>query len=319
MTSSVLDLTGPFMLLNALRPLRPRHTHTLLIAFTPTQQRQYREVLELHSSRMSLRLTLCGEGVEPMVTCSHSGPIMDFGHLLENDTTTQVIKLYNGSVLPVKFSVLLATPPDSPQPPVSQSEDTQSTDLSSHTTERPTGVFAVCPDEAVIPPGKSADVNVTFQPQHTHTYTQGLTIQLSNKQTVCAADLRGVAQKNNLHLSGVDQGPTHTDDKSVLVILRSDGGAVSRSLELACIRTSQPVAKKNVEFVWEGSAALKGSGFSVDPPKGSVEAGGRKSLNITYTPPKGHTQDMVEVVTPLTLKGHETEIYNVTLQAFPPR
>jgi len=35
LTSSLLDTSGPFLMLNALRVLPPDGTHTILISFTP--------------------------------------------------------------------------------------------------------------------------------------------------------------------------------------------------------------------------------------------------------------------------------------------
>ncbi|XP_041954743.1 cilia- and flagella-associated protein 74 isoform X2 [Alosa sapidissima] len=337
LTSSVLDLSGPFLLLNALRSLRPGDTYTLLLAFTPTEEKKYREVLEVRCSRMNLELTLCGEGVKPLVTCTLKGPVMDFGYVLENDSASQIIKLHNGSVLSVKFTASLASPPPThtQQLSVDQSDDIeQAQNASSTTNGQSCGgrcAFLVSPAEGAIPPGKSMDVTVTFQPDHESlTHSDTVTIQLSNKQTVCAVDLKGASRHNIMYLCGGDPlkdnltDPTQDVEKApnpVLLILRSDGGVTaSRSLEVGCIRTSQPGAKKSVEFVWENAALLKQKGFSVEPPKGNVDAGARRTLTVTWAPPKGTTLDeVVEVTTSLTLKGNETEVYSVTLQALPPQ
>ncbi|XP_031421435.2 cilia- and flagella-associated protein 74 [Clupea harengus] len=332
LTSSVLDLSGPFLLVNALRALRPGDTHTLLLAFTPTQEKKYREILEVRCSRMSLELSLSGEGVKPLVTCSHAGPAMGLGYVLENDSASQVIKLHNGSVLTVKFTAFLASPPPTQQQqPLAQSDDTEQTQDPS-----PTGdvqscggrcAFLVSPAEGAIPPGKSADVTVTFQPDHESlAYSDRVTIQLSNKQTVCALDLQGAARRNIMYLLGGEPLEENLADptgvlkvpNSVLLTLRSEGGGayVSRSLEVGCIRTTLPVTKKNVEFAWENVPALKQKGFNVEPLKGTVEPGGRRCLSVSWAPPKGTPLDeVVEVTAPLTLKGNETEVYSVTLRA----
>ena len=36
LTASVTDTSGPFLMLNPLRPLLPDETHTVLVSFTPT-------------------------------------------------------------------------------------------------------------------------------------------------------------------------------------------------------------------------------------------------------------------------------------------
>lgn len=40
LSSSVLDVYGPFSLLNALRSIRPGEKHTLILAFSPTLEKK---------------------------------------------------------------------------------------------------------------------------------------------------------------------------------------------------------------------------------------------------------------------------------------
>lgn len=42
---------------------------------------------------MTLEVILRGEGVLPAVTCSHSAGILDFGHVLEKQSASQVLKV----------------------------------------------------------------------------------------------------------------------------------------------------------------------------------------------------------------------------------
>lgn len=51
---------------------------------------QYREILEVSCSKMTLEFALCGEGIESLVNCNHEGRIMDFGYVLEKQITNQV-------------------------------------------------------------------------------------------------------------------------------------------------------------------------------------------------------------------------------------
>lgn len=50
-------------------------------------------MLEVRSQKMTLRMTLCGQGVVPAVTTSLSGDLLDFGYVLEKDSTSQVLKV----------------------------------------------------------------------------------------------------------------------------------------------------------------------------------------------------------------------------------
>ena len=49
LSTSILDPGGPFMLLNALNPLEPGETLTLLICFTPNQGRVFQETLKVRT------------------------------------------------------------------------------------------------------------------------------------------------------------------------------------------------------------------------------------------------------------------------------
>lgn len=38
-------------------------------------------------------MTLSGEGAVPAVTCSHPGGLLDFGYVLEKESSSQVLKV----------------------------------------------------------------------------------------------------------------------------------------------------------------------------------------------------------------------------------
>lgn len=47
----------------------------------------------MYTQTITLEVTLQGEGVVPAVTCSHPGGILDFGYVLEKESTSQVLKV----------------------------------------------------------------------------------------------------------------------------------------------------------------------------------------------------------------------------------
>ncbi|XP_053480675.1 cilia- and flagella-associated protein 74 isoform X3 [Ictalurus furcatus] len=347
--SSLLDLNGPFTVLNAMRGVRPGETHTLLLAFKPALGKKYREILEVSCSKMTLEFTLCGEGIKPLVTCAHEGQILDFGYVLEKQSTSQVLTLQNSSTLLVQFKVLL----DSLS--LSKHSDTRllpafltkySTPSITLGTQNYSGqsVFSVSPTEGTIAPGKTQDITVMFQPDHEGLlYLDALHVQLMNHQTVCDLELWGAAKCYNMFVCGGDPldlcseslihpniysaGKTANTEKEklptpLLLTLRSvyrEGqvSAAVRELEVGCIHSSQPHNKKNGEFLWENVTGLQQHGFSVDPTKGSVDAGHRRTITVAWTPPAGHTPNkVVQMCVPLILRGDETEVYSVTLLAY---
>ncbi|XP_054465778.1 cilia- and flagella-associated protein 74 [Anoplopoma fimbria] len=350
--SSVLDLHGPFSLLNALRCIRPGEKHTLVLAFSPSLEKKCREILELCSQKMSLEMTLCGEGVVPAVTSSHPGGILDFGYVLEKESTTHVMKLQNSSAVAVGFRVLLASLSPSR---LQGGADSVAFLLGTHTDSQvqPTvgtqnysglSVFSAVPVEGSIAPGQSLDITVTFQPDHPSVnYSDRLTIELMNKSEVCVVDLKGAASSNNMYLIGGDlltvpvesllpplitsqphltaeSEPMEKPTNPVLVTLRASysAGVITpavRELQVGCIRSTQPI-KKSGEFRWDNVAPLQPLGFSVEPSEGPVETGHKRTITVTWTPRTGYKPyEVVQTCLPLTLKGDETNVYRVTLMA----
>ncbi|XP_036960629.1 cilia- and flagella-associated protein 74 isoform X2 [Acanthopagrus latus] len=349
--SSVLDVHGVFSLLNALRCIRPGDKHTLVLAFSPCLEEKYCETLEVRSQKMTLRMTLRGAGVVPAVTCSHPGGVLDFGYVLEKESITQVFKLQNSSAVAVGFRVQLASlSPTRPQ----GGADRVAFLLGSNTGSRvqPTvgtqnysglSVFSVVPVEGSIAPEQSQDITVTFQPDHPSVnYSDRLTIELSNKSKVCMMDLKGAASSHNMYLYGGDlltvpvesllppqiasqpqlaeSEVTERPTIPVLVTLRAkcNAGSITpavRELQVGCIRSTQ-LSKKSGEFFWDNVASLQQQGFSVEPGKGTVEAGHKRTITVKWTPYSGYKPyDVVQTCVPVTLKGDETNVYRVTLIA----
>ncbi|KAJ8371108.1 hypothetical protein SKAU_G00111360 [Synaphobranchus kaupii] len=345
--SSLLDLSGPFMILSPLRPIEPQATQTISLSFSPALAKKYRETLDIKSAKMSLRLTLWGVGVYPAVSCSHEGKVMDFGYLLAKESASQVFKLQNTSTLQVRFrvhldSLSLTRHQEQEQLPVYLAYDTQLQPTVGTQNYSGVSVFSVVPVEGAIPPGKTQDVNVTFQPDHESlNYSDRLSVELMNKQTVCAFDLKGAARIHTMFLCGGDPLdvpveslatlPPSSDPElaeaervplPVLLTLRGfcgESGVLPavRELVVGCIRCSLPAAKKqNVEFSWDGLLSLQRWGLSVEPARGTVEPGTKRSITVTWAPPSGFSpKEVVRTSAQLTLKGDDTEVYSVTLLA----
>ncbi|XP_037540264.1 cilia- and flagella-associated protein 74, partial [Nematolebias whitei] len=344
--SSVLDVRGPFSLLNALRRIHPGGKHTLVLAFSPALEMKCLETLELRSLNMVLEISLCGEGVLPAVTSSHTGGLLDFGFVLEKETTSQSVQLQNNSVVALGFSVRLAS--------LSFSRHQDGIDRVAllldgyrNTQIRPVvgtqnysglSVFSVKPVEGSIAPGQTQDITITFQPDHPSVnFSDKLTIELINKSKVCEVNLKGAASSHNMYLHGGDLltvpiesllPQLHLTESQmaerpnipVLVTLQAsyNAGVIKpavRELHVGCIRSSN-TKKKSGEFYWDSVAPLQQQGFSVEPLKGSVEAGHRRTLTITWAPQSGYKpSEVVQMCVSLTVKGDETRTYRVTLMA----
>lgn len=67
----------------------------------------------------------------------------------------------------------------------------------------------------------------------------------------------------------------------------------------------------------DGVPQLQQLGFTVDPQKGTLEPGTKKTITVSWTPSAGHDLNaVVEAVAILTLKGSATEQVRMLLRAF---
>ncbi|KAK6477540.1 cilia- and flagella-associated protein 74 [Huso huso] len=346
LSSTLLDPNGPFTLMNALRPLQPGATHTLLVSFSPVEGKKFYETLEIRTSNVALCLNLSGIGIYPSVTCSVEGGFIDFGYVLANESATSVFKLQNTSSILVNYSVKqdsvsvkkhkdqqglpsFLTPSKEPQSRVG--------------TQNNSGlsVFCVSPLEGAINPGMSQDITVTFQPDHESLYySDRLTVEIVNKEVAHVIQLKGSSRTHTMFVDGGDpldapvesladlpakEDPEGTElvelMKPILLTLKAACSENTlapavRVLKVGCIQSTQPLAKKNVEFSFDNLNTLQQKGFNLDPGKGAVDPGQKKSITVTWAPPSGHdVTQPVSISTQLTLKGDVTEIYKLTLFA----
>ncbi|MGH0160907.1 UNVERIFIED_CONTAM: hypothetical protein FKN15_040199 [Acipenser sinensis] len=227
LSSTLLEPNGPFTLMNALRPLQPGATHTLLVSFSPVQGKKFYETLEIRTSNVALCLNLSGIGIYPSVTCSVEGGIIDFGYVLANESATSVFKLQNTSSILVNYSVKqdsvsVKKHKDQQGLPSFLTPSKEPQSLVGTQNNSGLSVFCVSPLEGAINPGMSQDITVTFLPDHESLYySDRLTVEIVNK---------AACSENTL-------------------------APAVRELKVGCIRSTQPLAKKEVAHVIQ----LKGS------------------------------------------------------------
>ncbi|XP_061423846.1 cilia- and flagella-associated protein 74 isoform X2 [Lethenteron reissneri] len=346
-TCSLLDPLGPFTLLNALRPISPGCTHTLVLAFAALQQRQFHERLEVQAGGAVLTLTLVGRAQLPLVTCSLEEPCLSLGPVLSCSTASAGFKLHNDSSVPVSFLLTL----DSESPglhsslPILAPSGGSSSSSSSVGTQNHSGlsVFSVQPVQGIIPVGGDTELLVTFSPDHASArYSDRLRLLLFGKE-FRVIELKGCAVKHMLYLEGGDPLdvaveslaplPVWGDDESsdvaatvkpFLLTMRStqtdDGfSPVTRELFVGCVCPAQSSSRKGGEFIFDNIAEARAKGFTVEPVRGSVEAGHKKSVCVTWSPVDG--QDPwapASASVSLSLRsGDATEAVAVLLRATP--
>nr|XP_032824052.1 cilia- and flagella-associated protein 74 isoform X3 [Petromyzon marinus] len=343
-TCSLLDPLGPFTLLNALRPISPGCTHTLVLAFAALQQQQFHERLEVQAGGAVLTLTLVGRAQLPLVTCSVEEPCLSLGPVLSCSTASAGFKLHNDSSVPVSFLLTL----DSESPGLHSSlpilPPSGGSSSSSVGTQNHSGlsVFSVQPVQGIIPVGGDTELLVTFSPDHASArYSDRLRLLLFGKE-FRVIELKGCAVKRMLYLEGGDPLDVAVESLAPLPVWEDDGSSdvvaavkpflltmrstqtddgfspVTRELFVGCVRPVQPSSRKGGEFIFD-IAEARAKGFTVEPVRGTVEAGHKKSVRVTWSPVDG--QDPwapASASVSLSLRsGDATEAVSVLLRATP--
>ncbi|CAG2192853.1 unnamed protein product [Mytilus edulis] len=319
LTSSLLDTSGPFLMLNALRVLPPDGTHTILISFTPEAGRVFHEVLQINSGTSVLHVTVMGEGVNPIINLDMptENGVFDIGAVLAGEYLERTFKVFlyrHGRC-------------------GTQNNNGQN-------------IFDLVPSEGRIAPGATQEVTVTFAPDHpSDHYSDFVKIELFGKKESHSFQIKGMAKKNVMFVHGVDETtvnveslsenpPSTLEEEELKGILPSVLFSVksiakesefvpgSREIYVGCVRTmavsqKKEVKGKNGEFQFENVQAITSKGFNIDPQRGMVEAGNLKPVTVTWSPPPGHDpNEPVEASIILTLKGDITEQVKVMLRAY---
>ncbi|XP_052759795.1 cilia- and flagella-associated protein 74-like isoform X2 [Mya arenaria] len=354
LSSTSLDTTGPFDVVNAFRMLPPDATHTMLLSFTPTAGRVFQEVLHIQCESGDLHLTLVGKGVSPLVSLSPAiadNGVMDVGAVLAGEYLEKTFKMQNTSSLSIQYSIkleslsLLRHAHAQELPPfVAGKRGT----LVGTQNNNGQNVFDLVPAEGHIAPGGSVEITLTFAPDHTSDlYSDGVKIELFGKEECQSFQIKGTAKTKIMFIDGGDplhpeleslavqsQPPLDEDDlrlqmQPVLVTLQSTAledsyEPATREIYIGCVRTMAVSQKKdppkpgykNGEFTFENVQALTQKGFNIDPQKGMVEAGVLKPVTITWTPPPGfNPNEVCEAVVVATLKGDVAEQLRILLRA----
>ncbi|XP_022101858.1 cilia- and flagella-associated protein 74-like [Acanthaster planci] len=345
--SSILDTSGPFSLLNALRSLPVDGTHTLLIAFAPLKAKVYQEVLDICCAAATLSICLKGQGISPVVNISLKEPKLDLGYVLAGEETSETFKLENVSPLAVDYVIKLASlsfrkHADQQGLPLFIRRDAAAdAGVVGKANLSGSSVFDCVPCEGTLQPGSKTEISVFFRPDHpSECFSDVAQVVLYGKQEAHTIHLTGAAKSKIMYLLGGDQMQPPVESLAVVPVtdeeedpkalppaiptllsfraLSKEDETVpaSRQLQVGCIRTMAISQKKNGEFFFDNLNMVTPKGFAVDTQRGMVEAGMTRAVNITWTPPKGHDPNMViEASIIFNLKGDVLERYNLILRA----
>ncbi|KAI8795411.1 cilia- and flagella-associated protein 74 [Biomphalaria glabrata] len=347
---SLVNPAGPFQMLNALRPLAPGATHTILMTFAPEKSQIFQEKLFIKSLNSTLHLTLKGYGVSPLVNLSFTESVFDMGAVLSGEYVEKVFTIENTSILCINYIIKQESlSPDRYNAQNLEFLNYQEGAIKNKHcvgTQNYNGknVFDIVPMRGSIPGGASQEITVTFAPDHeSDLYSDGVRVELFDEEGSHFFRLVGQGKTKMMYIEGYDQllpsqeslalSPYYLEDEEqdgklnvpasppALITIKSlmlndtiQPG--SRTLYVGCVRTMAVSQKKNGEFSIEGLQNLIQKGFTVEPQKGMIEAGVKKPVNFTWTPPANHDPNvLVEETATITLKCDGSEQITLMIQA----
>ncbi|KAK6965102.1 cilia- and flagella-associated protein 74 [Biomphalaria glabrata] len=347
---SLVNPAGPFQMLNALRPLAPGATHTILMTFAPEKSQIFQEKLFIKSLNSTLHLTLKGYGVSPLVNLSFTESVFDMGAVLSGEYVEKVFTIENTSILCINYIIKQESlSPDRYNAQNLEFLNYQEGAIKNKHcvgTQNYNGknVFDIVPMRGSIPGGASQEITVTFAPDHeSDLYSDGVRVELFDEEGSHFFRLVGQGKTKMMYIEGYDQllpsqeslalSPYYLEDEEqdgklnvpasppALITIKSlmlnetiQPG--SRTLYVGCVRTMAVSQKKNGEFSIEGLQNLIQKGFTVEPQKGMIEAGVKKTVNFTWTPPANHDPNvLVEETATITLKCDGSEQITLMIQA----
>ncbi|XP_041377895.1 cilia- and flagella-associated protein 74-like isoform X2 [Gigantopelta aegis] len=352
--SSILETDGPFQIVNAMRMLSADATHTAVISFTPTAGRVFHEILEIQSPNGTLYLTLTGRGVSPIVNLSLESQVVDMGAVLCNEYMEKTFKIHNNSSLSIDYfikldSMSLLRHSKSQGIPAFIKRDKKSKNLVGTQNHNGQCVFDLVPAEGSIEAGGSKEITITFAPDHSsENYSDGVRVDLFKQQESHCFQLIGKAKPHIMYMEGGETIGPDVESLTILPVITDEEEdfkpppytlfvtlfsvakddeftTASRDVYVVCVRTmavSQKKhgnpggKKKNGEYQFENLQPLINKGFNFEPQRAMVEAGSKKPVTITWTPPAGHNPtEVVESSVYVTLKGDVNEQYRIILRA----
>uniref|UniRef100_A0A8B9E8A7 Cilia and flagella associated protein 74 n=1 Tax=Anser cygnoides TaxID=8845 RepID=A0A8B9E8A7_ANSCY len=204
---SVLNPSGPFLLVRPVRILEPGDNKALIISFSPNENKWFFEALDIRTAQKNLTLSITGRGVMPSIVCSVE-EVLDMGYVLAREKTTSTFEIQNTSTLTLQYSIQL----DSLSPTRNKDQQRLPSFLTSSLqrteivgTQNYTGlsVFSIFPTQGEILAGKSQDFVVTFSPDHESLYySDRLKVVLFGKKTAHVIQLKGAAREHPMFVEG---------------------------------------------------------------------------------------------------------------------
>ncbi|XP_032304690.1 cilia- and flagella-associated protein 74 isoform X2 [Coturnix japonica] len=344
---SVLNPSGPFLLVRPVRMLEPGEIKTFIISFAPNESKLFFEMLDIQTVKNNLPLRITGYGVTASTICSVE-EVLDMGYILTGEKATSTFEVQNTSMVTLQYSIHLDSfsstrDKDLQRVPSFLMSSLQGVETAGIENHHGLSVFSVDPTEGEILAGESQEFTVTFSPEHESPYySKCLKVVLFRKKTAHVIQLKGAASDHPMYVEGgipldvpieslavtlppssktAQKEELQKSVKSILLLLEHKEGedglqpAVTE-LKVGVIQTTQAASKKGVEFSFDNLSQLQKKGFTIEPVKGKVDRGHVKCISVCWVPPADFDASAPLVETAfLNLKGNIKQSYQILFVA----
>ncbi|CAM9229998.1 unnamed protein product [Chrysoparadoxa australica] len=310
-----LNSTGPYSLLNALRPISAHGAHKAVLQFHPQHQGIVTETLFIRSPALgkALKIGLRGEGVSPGLRIEPSDGLVNLGAVLEGDRAAREVTLHNESLFPLYYAMK----------PISQAPQNYSG----------LAPFALLPPEGEVKPNEAVTVKVVFSPDHERIwpYRQSFAVEVPNQKEQHCLNLVGRCWSRQLYVESIDPNKGKSDPCELVPEAMEDAFALPRNMQQVTdqVQSSLGLAittthlhlrfpqhltseEERNRTIVIGSTPSEGGGkggagtfeveitqpqpyFKAVPDKGSVNAGSTSEVVFSFTPPEAEHKNGLEV------------------------
>jgi len=289
-----LDPFGAFCLLKFPSSLRPKSSQMISFAFRPKKEAAFNEKLVISSSSNRIRCLLTGWGVSPtfeMQGLQVESGIIDAGDVLVGSSQELPFVLKNNSPFEVSFCVLLRSVGE----------------------QNGSGIhpFDCVPPEASIPADSEKELKLLFLPDvESQHFVANFKINVPNQKESMEWRVIGRSWRYAMymidenyatsHSANVnrfkDQDETKTESFQLEHTFPQNLAQSKETADHSFI-VGNCGAKAPGEFVLSDIKEAESMGFVFDQAAGKVDAGGRVSLLVKYTPPPSSPLSMWNEVT----------------------
>ena len=270
---------GSFEVLTPSQTIKPLMTTQLRVRFSPSANMKFTSSVTVvcpdrPNNRIVLQLT--GQGAAPSIEVSQD--TLDFGNVVVGHTITRSVKVKNNANFALEYVYELKPTEDMHNKNISRED-----------------AFTIVKKSQWLKPQESGEATISFSPDHDDSnFRTVLVIAAGEAGERIEVPVTAAAWPTVMFITGGVEEPQQRtafdhyaiDEPyfrpNVLCELAYPGPSAQTTLTFGVCSLSEEAKKANGDLTFDN---IQTPGFTVNPPKSGIEAGGSTKVTIEYTPP----------------------------------